>query len=76
MHARAIATLADGREIDARGHDRPHDGRPVELDNAKAMACGSCELLLGSNALSTFNMSIAQVQGMDVATLSPRMAMQ
>ena len=44
---------------------------PIELDKVKAMSCGKCELLLGENALSKFNMNMTQVQGVDVATLTP-----
>lgn len=73
VRAHVTAKLADDREIDAKEVliNRMMVG-PVVLDNVKAMACGSCELLLGSNALSMFNMNIAQVQGVEVATLSPR----
>jgi hypothetical protein len=73
VRAHVTAKLADGREIDVKEVliNRMMVG-PVVLDNVKTMACSSCELLLGSNALSMFNMNIAQVHGVEVATLSPR----
>jgi predicted aspartyl protease len=69
--------LADGREVDAKEVmiDKMMVG-PIELDNVKAISCESCGLLLGSNALAMFNMNMTQVQGVDVATLSPRVATQ
>ena len=45
---------------------------PIELDKVKALACDSCSLLLGTNALSSFTMNMTQVKGVDVATLVPR----
>jgi tetratricopeptide (TPR) repeat protein len=70
LRAHVLARLADGRQVDAREVliDRMMVG-PFELDKVKAMACESCELLLGSNALSSFTMNVAQVKGVDVATL-------
>ena len=73
VHAHVTAKLADGRRVDAKEVviDHMKVGR-FELNNVKAMSCGSCELLLGSNALSMFNMQMAQIKGVDVATLSQR----
>jgi Tfp pilus assembly protein PilF len=73
LRAHVTMRLADGREVDAREVlvDRLMVGA-VELDKVKAVSCDSCELLLGSNALSSFTMNMTQVQGVDVATLTPR----
>jgi Tfp pilus assembly protein PilF len=72
VRAHVLARLADGREVDTREVliDRMTVG-PFELDKVKALTCDSCELLLGSNALSSFTMNVAQVKGVDVATLTP-----
>jgi predicted aspartyl protease len=71
VRTNARATLADGRVIDAKQViiDHIHVGA-FELDNVKAMACGSCELLLGQTALSQFDLHTTQVNGVDVLSLS------
>jgi predicted aspartyl protease len=77
VRAHVIAKLADGREVEAKEVMIDHMlVGPIEVDNVKAMSCGQCELLLGEDALSRFNMNMTQVQGVDVATLAPNMALQ
>lgn len=72
VRAHVLAKLADGREVDAKEVMIDHMlVGPIELNNVKAMSCGKCQLLLGENALSKFNMNMTQVQGVDVATLTP-----
>jgi tetratricopeptide (TPR) repeat protein len=75
LRAHVLARLADGREVDAKEVliARMMVG-PFELDKVKAIACDSCALLLGSNALSSFTMNFSQVKGVDVATLAPHAA--
>ncbi|HEY9133729.1 MAG TPA: retroviral-like aspartic protease family protein [Dyella sp.] len=72
LRSQVEARLADGRVVAASQVliDRLMVG-PMELDNVKALSCQSCELLLGSNALSAFTMNVSQVKGVDVATLTP-----
>ena len=72
VRANAKARLADGRVIYAKQViiDHLHVGA-FELDDVKAMACGSCELLLGQTALSQFDMHTTQVNGVDVLSLHP-----
>ena len=43
-----------------------------EIKNVQAVACQSCNLLLGQSAISRFNMATSKVQGVEFATLSPR----
>jgi hypothetical protein len=76
VRAHVIVHMADGREVDAKEVliDRLMVG-PIELDKVKATSCDSCQLLLGANALSAFTMNMTQVQGVDVATLTPHASM-
>lgn len=43
-----------------------------ELRNVQAVACRSCNLLLGQTVISHFNVATSKVQGVEFATLSPR----
>ncbi|WP_157786167.1 retropepsin-like aspartic protease [Dyella japonica] len=72
IRMQAEAQLADGRVVGAREILIDHlKVGPMELNKVKAMTCQSCELLLGANALSAFTMTMSQVKGVDVATLTP-----
>jgi len=75
VRAQVEAHLADGRVVGAKEVliDQLMVG-PIELHKVKALTCQSCELLLGANALSAFTMTVAQIKGVDVATLVPRVA--
>lgn len=65
--------LADGSSTVAREVmiDRLNVGA-FELRNVKALTCRDCELLLGVNVLSQFDLSTSKVQGMDVLMLGAR----
>lgn len=67
------ATTADGRHIRARLINV--DSIKVagfELKDIPAMACSTCQLLLGQQALSRFDLSSSKAQGVEFLTLKPR----
>ena len=67
------ATTADGRRIRARLINV--DTIKVagfELKDIPALACGTCQLLLGQQALSRFDLSSSNAQGVEFLTLKPR----
>lgn len=67
----SFARTADGRFVDAKLIVIDHLlVGSFELDKVNAMVCGSCSLLLGENALSEFDLSTSQVQGVDPLTLT------
>lgn len=71
VHTRA--RTADGRIVDAKLVIIDHmEVGAFELDGIPAMVCATCSLLLGENALSHFNMTATQVQGVNVLVLNPR----
>ncbi|HSC46923.1 MAG TPA: retroviral-like aspartic protease family protein, partial [Gammaproteobacteria bacterium] len=69
----AEATTADGRRIRARliNVDSMKVGG-FELKDIPAMACSTCQLLLGQQALSRFDLTSNKVQGVEFLTLKPR----
>ncbi|HET7175600.1 MAG TPA: retroviral-like aspartic protease family protein [Gammaproteobacteria bacterium] len=67
------ATTADGRRVSARLINV--DSMKLagfELKDIPAMDCGTCQLLLGQQALSRFDLSSSKVQGVEFLTLKPR----
>ncbi|MGC1547906.1 MAG: retroviral-like aspartic protease family protein [Rhodanobacter sp.] len=67
------ARVADGKIVSAKEVliDRLNVGS-FELDDVHALVCSTCSLLLGENALTKFDMSSTQIQGVDVLTLTRR----
>ncbi|HEV7165749.1 MAG TPA: retroviral-like aspartic protease family protein [Gammaproteobacteria bacterium] len=68
-----IATTADGRRVRARLINL--DSMEVAgfgLKDVPAMVCTTCQLLLGQQALSRFNLSSSKVQGVEFMMLKPR----
>ncbi|HEX4299357.1 MAG TPA: retroviral-like aspartic protease family protein [Gammaproteobacteria bacterium] len=65
--------IADGRSVLGRGVtiDSMKVG-PFELHDVQVMVCPGCQLLLGQAALSRFDLSSNQVQGVEFLTLKPR----
>ena len=69
----AAATTADGRRIRARLINL--DSMKVagfELKDVPVMACANCQLLLGQQALSRFDLNSSKAQGVEFLTLKPR----
>ncbi len=65
--------LADGRTVQARGVNV--DSMKVgafELHDVQVVVCPGCQLLLGQAALSNFDISSSEVQGVEFLTLKPR----
>ncbi|HEY1772003.1 MAG TPA: aspartyl protease family protein [Gammaproteobacteria bacterium] len=65
--------LADGRSVRGRGVtvDAMKVG-PFEVHDVQVVVCPGCQLLLGQAALSRFDLSSSQVQGVEFLTLTPR----
>ncbi|MHB8425546.1 MAG: retropepsin-like aspartic protease family protein [Gammaproteobacteria bacterium] len=67
------ATTADGRHI--RAHLINIDSMQLgafDLKNVPALECSGCQLLLGENALSRFDLSSSKVEGVEFLTLRLR----
>jgi predicted aspartyl protease len=67
------ATTADGRRVKARllNIDSMKLGA-FDLKNVQALACPTCEPLLGQGTLSQFDLASSKVQGVEFLTLKPR----
>jgi clan AA aspartic protease (TIGR02281 family) len=67
------ATTADGRRVTARliNVDSMRVGS-FELKDIPVMACATCQMLLGQQALSRFDLASSKVQGVEFLTLKPR----
>lgn len=66
---------ADGRRVSARliNVDSMMVGR-FKLNNIPVTVCATCQLLLGQQALSRFDLVSSKVQGVEFLTLTPRKA--
>jgi predicted aspartyl protease len=67
------ATTADGRKVSARllNIDSMKLGA-FDLKDVSALACPTCQPLLGEGTLSRFDLSSSKVQGVEFLTLKPR----
>lgn len=72
---RVNMTTADGRHVSASliNVDSMMVGR-FKLKNVPVTACETCQLLLGEQALSRFDLTSSKVQGVEFLTLTPRKA--